>query len=423
MSKKRWIVGVALAIALVAAGSAAGETVIQAGGLVDPESGTVRRDVIIIVKDGKVTSVGPGLEVPAGADLFDLREMYVLPGLFDCHTHLCEMISAPPENVIYGFDAHLVRETLPGRVLQAVSNARKMLESGITTVRDVGNCGEWGDVAVREALRKGLFEGPTTLASGKIITPFGGQQVLSPERVDLALIDYIFADSRDEMRRAVRQNVYFGADWIKIVVDAQRYIYSEEDVLFIVEEAGRVGLRVAAHCMTDEAARNAAAGGVASVEHGFPLSDETLEMMKKHDVWLVGTDFSTEVLEVYGIQEWRDMIVDRLRRAHRIGVRMAFGSDIVLEIPGHDRGSAVLTLLDTWLAAEVPAPDILRALTTDAALFLGLQKVRGSIREGLAADIIAVPRNPLEDILALRDVKFVMKDGRIVRHDEDGSRP
>jgi imidazolonepropionase-like amidohydrolase len=311
----------------------------------------------------------------------------------------------------------MVREGLSDRVLQAVANARDMLHHGFTTVRDVGNCGDWGDISVRRAIKRGFFDGPTTLVSGKIIAPFGGQVRLNPERIDLARTDYLFADSHDEMRKAVRQNVYYGADWIKIAVDDQRYDYSVEDVRFIVEEADRAGLRVAAHCSTDEGARIAVAGGVASIEHGFMVSDKTLEMMKKEDVWLVGTDFSTEVTDVYGFAGLADLIVDRLRRAHRIGVRMAFGSDIVVEVPGHDRGSATLTFLDTWIAAEVPAADVLRALTTDAALFLHVDKRRGAVEEGLAADIIAVPRNPLEDILALREVAFVMKDGRVIKHD------
>jgi imidazolonepropionase-like amidohydrolase len=393
-------------------------TVIKVGTLVVPENGELLQNVLVLVEGGKITAVGADIDVPDSAATIDLGGMFVLPGMFDCHTHLCEMISSPPGDVIAGFDTYLLRETLPERVLQAVSNAREMLHAGFTTVRDVGNCGEWGDVAVRDAIRKGLFEGPTTLVAGKIITPFGGQYYLNPERIDLARIDYIFADSPDEMRRGVRENVHFGADWIKIVVDAQRYLYSEEDVRFIVEEAARSGLRVAAHCVTDKAAQIAVAGGVASIEHGFFFNDETLKLMKKKGVWLIGTDFSSEVVDVYGVEAWKAIIIDRLRRAHKIGVPMAFGSDIVLEIPDHNRASAILTLLDTWVAAEIPAPDILRALTTDAARFLELEKARGTIREGLAADIIAVPSNPLEDILVLKEVAFVMKDGRVVKNGE-----
>jgi imidazolonepropionase-like amidohydrolase len=339
----------------------------------------------------------------------------VLPGLFDCHSHLCEMIPVPPGAIGAGFSQYFLSETTADRALQAVANARSMLDAGFTTVRDVGNCGDWGDVAVKRAIGRGHFDGPTTLVSGKIIAPFAGQFGLNHETIDVARIDYIFADSRDEMRRGIRENLHYGADWIKIVVDDQRYRYSAEDIAFIVDEAGRAGVRVAAHCMTNTGARNAVDGGVASIEHGFPLDGETLEMMKEHGVWLVGTDFSAEVIEVYGIEAWKDEVVDRLRRAHRIGVPMAFGADIVVEVPGHDRGSAILTLLDTWLAAGVPPAEILRAMTTDAARLLELEDERGAIREGLAADLIAVPRNPLEDILALREVRFVMKDGRVVK--------
>jgi imidazolonepropionase-like amidohydrolase len=322
-----------------------------------------------------------------------------------------------PGGVMEGFTVYLVEKALADRVLQAVANARDMLRAGFTTVRDVGNCGDWGDVSVKRAIIRGTFEGPTPLVSGKIVAPFGGQHYFNHERTDLSEIDYIIADSHDEMRKGVRQNLHFGADWIKIVVDGQRYIYTEDDVRVIVEEAGRAGVRVCAHCMSDEAAKNAVAGGVTSIEHGFMLGDDVLKLMKKNDVWLVGTDFSTEVFDVYGLEGWHAMVVDRLRRAHETGVSMAFGSDIVVEVPGHDRGTATLTLLDTWVAAGIPAPDILRAMTSDAARLLEMEDTRGAIREGMAADIIAVPGNPLDDILVLRKVAFVMKGGRVFKNE------
>jgi imidazolonepropionase-like amidohydrolase len=229
-------------------------------------------------------------------------------------------------------------------------------------------------------------------------------------------IDYIEADSREEMVKGIRQNLHLGADWIKIVIDDQRYIYSVDDVRFMVEESAGAGVKVCAHCVTEKGVRNAIEGGLASIEHGFVMSDEALKMAKEKGVWLCGTDFSKEIWDVYGGRPWYPKIVDRLKRAYKMGVKMAFGSDIVVEVPGHTRGSAALTFIDTWLEAEVPAADILRAMTTDAAEMLDMAKIRGNIKEGMKADIIAVPENPLENIKTLRDVKFVMKDGKVYKH-------
>jgi imidazolonepropionase-like amidohydrolase len=411
----RWRSGaIAFAFLLLSTSARAETTFIRAGAVVDPADARVESDVLIRVEDGKIADVSTNAPAPSGAEVIDLGDMYVLPGLIDCHTHLCSMVPVNGE-AMEEFNRYMLEETLADRVLQSVANARDMLNAGFTTVRDVGNCGDWGDIAVRKAIADGIFEGPTPLVSGKIISPYGGQNIVNHEHMDLAETDYIFADSPDEMRKAVRQNLYYGADWIKIVVDGQKYIYTADDVRVIVEEAGRAGVRVCAHCMTDEAAKSAIGGGVASIEHGFMLSDDVLELMQEKGVWLVGTDFSKEVFEVYGYPQAHEMVVDRLRRAHNIGVPMAFGSDVVVEVPGHDRGSATLTLLDTWRAAGIPDGDILRAMTIDAARLLAIDDSHGAIRAGKTADIIAVPGNPLDDILALRDVAFVMKGGNVVK--------
>lgn len=418
MSRFRFLLVPALALVAVQLATTirAESLYIRAGAVVDPADGGLDRNVLIRVEGGRIAGVSADAAAPDGAAVIDLGDMYVLPGLFDCHTHLCSMVPVDGPT-LEAFNSYVIEETLADRVLQSVSNARVMLRAGFTTVRDVGNCGDWGDISVRNALDKGTFEGPTALVSGKIISPFGGQHVVNPERIDVAEVDYIFADSHDEMRRAVRENLYFGADWIKIVVDGQKYVYTAEDVRVIVEEAGRAGVRVCAHCMSDEAAKSAIGGGVASIEHGFMLSDEVLKLMKQKGVWLVGTDFSTEILEVYGYPQMQGLVADRLRRAHEIGVKMAFGSDVVVEVPGHDRASAILTILDTWRDAGIPDGDILRAMTIDAARLLEMDESRGTIASGKVADIIAVPENPLEDIMALRAVAFVMKGGSVVKDD------
>lgn len=413
MNKKRTII--LLFILIFPVFSLAQVTVIKAGKLIDPKKAEVLENILILIEKNRIKEVGQDITIPGDAKIIDLSGYAVLPGIFDCHTHLCLMMKAKGTEGL-AFLADYLLYTTADKALQGVENARTYLESGFTTIRDVGNAGHFADIALKRAIDAGKFPGPNTLVTGKIIAPMGGQQHVNFEHLDYPKIEYIEADTKDEMRKGIRLNLHLGADWIKIVIDDQRYIYSAEDIRFIVKEAAQAGVKVAAHCATDRGAQNAIEGSIASIEHGFFMTDETLQMAKDKGIWLCGTDFSREVWDVYGSPQTYPMIVDRLKRAHKIGVKMAFGSDIVVEIPGHTRGSAALTLLDTWLDAEIPAKDILQALTTNAADMLDMGNIRGCIQPQMMADIIAVSENPLANILTLRDVKFVMKDGKIYKN-------
>lgn len=412
--RKKMII-ILLLIIVIPALSVGQMTVIKAGQLIDPEEATFQEDVLIFIKGNRIRNIGKDMEIPENAKVIDLSDYSVLPGLFDCHTHLCLMIKTQGTSGL-SFLADYLLNTTADKALQGVENARTYLESGFTTIRDVGNAGHFADIALKRAINSGKFPGPNILITGKIIAPMGGQHHVNAENLDYPKIEYIEADTRDEMRKGIRVNLHLGADWIKIVIDDQRYIYSAEDVRFIVDEAAKAGVKVAAHCVTEKGVRNAIEGGLASIEHGFVMSDEALQMAKDKGVWLCGTDFSKEVWDVYGSPKEYPGIVNRLKRAYKIGVKMAFGSDVVVDIPGHTRGSAALTLLDTWLDAEVPPEDILRALTTNSAEMLDMAKHRGNIKALMRADIIAVPENPLENILTLREVKFVMKDGKVYKN-------
>ena len=390
---------------------------VKAGRLVDPEAGTVARDQIIVVEQGRIRSVGR--EVPAGAEVIDLSRATVLPGLFDAHTHLCLDIKLPNEGlegVLRTLLAATLLDTTAHRALVGVQMAREMLEAGFTTVRDVGNAGNYADTALRQAIEEGRVAGPTVVNAGRIIGPFGGQyHHLQPERPDLGEPEYLYADNPEEMRKAVRQNALFGAKVIKIAVDDQPYLYSVEDVRTLVDEAARAHLKVAAHCATDAGARIATEGGVASVEHGYRASAETLALMKKKGTVLVGTDFTREQSHAMGMDPYHGLVVERLKRAVAAGTTMAYGTDVIMTLPGHTRGTLSMQTIDSFLEAGVPAKTILQAMTVNAARLLGVDKERGLIKPGYAADLVATPEDPLENPKTLQHVVFVMKDGRLVR--------
>jgi imidazolonepropionase-like amidohydrolase len=230
-----------LATLSLLAGQALAQTLaIKAGHLVDPETGTVKDNQVIVVEGGRIKSVGDG-PAPAGAQVIDLSKSWVMPGMFDCHTHVCMRIDSERygHNALFRYD---IDSTAAMRALHAAANCREFLNAGITTIRDVGNSGRYIDTDVRRAVEEGVIDGPTIINSGRIIAPFGGQYFANPERPELLEPEYFAADTHDEMTKAVRENIHFGALVIKIVVDDQQYIYSADDVKFIVAEAARSGL-------------------------------------------------------------------------------------------------------------------------------------------------------------------------------------
>ncbi len=409
-------------LALFVLESHAQTIVLRAGNLVDPATGTVSKNQTILIKGKDIAEIGSKIEVPSGAQVIDLSNAWILPGLMDAHTHL--LLTGYESRS--GLEAVYVKESSGLRTLLGARNARAVLEAGFTTVKDIGNAANYGDVDLRRAIEHGWVVGPTMRTVGKIIAPFGGQsRNVSPEQSLLWQYEYIDADSPDEVRKAVRQNIFYGANAIKLVADNSRYYYSLEEIQAAVKEAHNAGYTVAVHAGGKEAARNAILAGAESIEHGTNLSDELLRLMKEKGTFLVGTDFPEEHLKVMSPNSTRDQkaqaerIIDRLRRAHKIGVKMAFGSDVVIEtFEGKNRGELMMDYLDVWLAAGIPPAEILKCWTTNPAELMQIESRRGNIKPGLAADIIATPGNPLQDIRALRKVFFVMKDGAVIKHNK-----
>ncbi len=393
---------------------------IRAGGVVDPAKGSVARNQVILVENGKIKAIGSDLTIPAGVQTVDLSNEWVTPGLMDAHVHLTltEITGNAP------FESFYLKESSTYRGLRGLRNAQDLLRAGFTTVREVGNDANYATEDVRRAIQAGMFEGPTILTAGKIIAPFGGQSTsIPPEQGPFWRYEYIDADTPEEIRKAVRQNIYYGVDVIKLVADNSPYHYSVEEIKAAVDEAHHAGRAVAVHVYGGEAAQNVIDGGVDSVEHGFFLTDQQLQQMKQKGIFLVGTDFPRAQLDVVGTSGGifpepavlAPKIIDRLRRAYRMGVKMAFGTDTTIEVPNKTRADLMLDYLPVWREAGVPPQDILKCMTTNAAELLRISNQRGALTPGLAADIIAMPSNPMEDIESLRKVNFVMKDGKVIR--------
>ena len=398
---------------LLAAASFAETTAIRAGAIIDPVTGSEARDQIIIVENGFIRAVGSGLAIPDSAHVIELSNAWLIPGLMDAHTHLT-----------LSQESTALTESTAQRALRGLNNAQAVLAAGFTAVRDLGFDGEYAMLDVRRAVERGFFDGPTIISSGKIIAPFGGESAgIPPESASFLDYDYINADTPDDIRRAVRRNLYFGAGVIKLIGEATRYHYSVQEIRVAVDEAHKAGVPVAVHAYGGPAAQAAIDAGVDSIEHGFELTDAQLTQMKAKGIFLVGTDFPNAHLEAMGTYGGTfpesavltPRIIDRLKRAHRIGVRMAFGTDTVIDLPGRTRADLMLDYLAVWRSAGIGSADILRAMTSNTAELLRVDRQRGRIAPGFAADIAAMPADPLKDIEALRKINFVMKGGKIIR--------
>lgn len=409
MRKRLFVVCLLLAV------SAAAQTIaIRAGNLIDPATGAVAKNQVILVKDKKIQAVGASVAIPKEAQLVDLSSEWVMPGIMDAHTHVTQSVKYFRE-----LDHNYLVETTGLRALKGLRIAQTLLNAGVTTVRDVGNDANFAAVDLRKAIDAGWFVGPTVQTAGKIIAPYGGQSVGIPQEMGpFWRFEYYDADSPDEIRKAIRENIFYGADLIKLVADNSDYHYSLEEVRAAVEEAHHANRPVAVHVLGGEAADNVIAAGVDSIEHGFYLTDEQLRRMKEKGIVLSSTDFPTTHFQEGGFNHAEQIgaaIVDRLRRAYKVGVKIGFSTDIVTDYKDEDRAQMTWDYLAVWRSANVPNAQVLKSMTTINAELLKVQKERGSISAGLFADIIAMPSNPLDDTESLRKVDFVMKNGAIVR--------
>ena len=406
---------------VICAVATAQNTVIKAGYLFDSKTGKMLTDQTIIIKDGKIVDVGTNLKYTTRDTLIDLSTSWVLPGLMDCHVHITD--NDPYRKTNRGLHASYFMESSAFRALRGGYVAEQFLTSGFTTIKEIGNDANYATADIIKAIKEGWIKGPTIFYAGKIIAPYGGQsRGVNIENEHAWEFEYIDADTPDEIKKAVRKNIYYGANVIKMVT-GDNGIYNVEDIKAAVEEAKKYGLKVTVHVADKAGATNVIEGGAAAIEHGFGLDNTQLQLMKDKGIFLVGTDFSFDNWYSYGLDSatattLTNKIIDRLKRAYTIGTKMAFGTDIIIDIPGLNRVQTSLKVLQTWKAAEIPASYILQTMTIYAAELLGVEKSKGMIAPTFTADIIALKKNPLEDIDAVENVFFVMKDGKIIKQDQ-----
>ncbi|HEX5944836.1 MAG TPA: amidohydrolase family protein [Acidimicrobiales bacterium] len=400
--------------------------------MLDVEAGEIRTPGDLLVEDGRITAVGP-TTVPDGTVEIDLGDMTLLPGLMDMEVNL--LMGGPDHGMLAA-----VQDDPAVKTLRAVTNARRTLRAGFTTVRNLGLFVQTGgillDVALQKAVDLGWIPGPRIVPAGHAISPTGGHldptmfQKLAPHVLPVTLEEGI-ADGVDEVRKAVRYQIKHGAQVIKMVgsggvmshtgpAGAQQY--STDEMAAIADEAHRAGLKVATHAHGDAAIRSAIEVGIDCIEHGSLMSDETLDLMVDRGTFLVPTTYLADGMDVSHappeLQAKAAEVFPRAKatisRAIERGARIATGSDAPA-IPHGRNAKELIALVDRGMTPV----QAIRAATVVAAELIDADD-RGRLAPGLLADVIAVPGDPTADITATERVAFVMKGGDVFRHDAAG---
>jgi imidazolonepropionase-like amidohydrolase len=423
------LLALSFAIGALAQESAAPVTAVRAGRLIDVDAGRVLTNQIILIRGGKIEALGDHLAIPAGATTIDLSKMTVLPGLIDCHTHLADGSQEGNIDPVYQ-----LKRTAAKVALESVPNARVFLESGFTTVRDVGVYRALNDVALRDAIAAGYFPGPRMFVAGAYITITGGAGAMTGFAPDITLpwdLRYGEANSPWEVRQKVRQLAHDGADHIKVLStgavlthgsNPNSTEFTPEELEAAVDEAKHFGLRVEAHAHAAEGIKNAIRAGVASVEHATLIDDEGIALAKQHGTYLDMDIYDEECIQEVGknggrpadfLEHDRNLGEQHRRnftKALHAGVKLSFGTDA--GVCPYDRSVMQFAFMVKYGMTPMQA---IQSATHNAADLLGKSDILGSIKPGMYADIIAVASDPLADIHNLEHVSFVMKEGTVYK--------
>jgi imidazolonepropionase-like amidohydrolase len=421
-----------LLVFLMSAAAAGQVTIIKAGRLVDPDQGTVLTDQVIAIRANKVEAVGRNVAIPSNATVIDLSKMTVLPGLINCHTHLADGKYGEGDPLFQ------LKKSASQAVLESIANARATLESGFTTVRDVGVYRALNDVALRDAINNGYIVGPRMFVAGAYITITGGAGAMTGLAPDIQLpwdFRYGEANSPWEVRQRVRLLAHNGADHIKVLStgavlthgsNPKSQEFTPEELQAAVDEASHFGLRVAAHAHAPEGIKNAIRAGVASVEHATLIDDEGIALAKQRGTYLVMDIYDDECIQEDGrkgsmptdfLEHDRDLGEaqrQNFRKALKAGVKLAFGTDAGVCPYGIDARQFAYMVKYGMTPMQA-----IQSATSSAADLIGRSSEFGSIKPGRYADLIAVAGDPLQDVSLLENVQFVMKDGKIYKPGRD----
>jgi imidazolonepropionase-like amidohydrolase len=433
-SHSRWASFLSLAILLIPfpltaqSGSepAPRRVVVHAGHVLDVKTGNTLNDQVIVIEGDKIVSVGPASSTKAdpAAETVNLPNATVLPGLIDSHTHL----TFEPKNL--GYESLGI--SVPREALSGAKNARVTLLAGFTTVRNVGASG-YSDIALRDAINDGDIPGPRILASGPALGITGGhcdENLLAPE---FHFVGDGVADGVDAVRHKVREDIKYGSDVIKICAtggvmskgdDPNASQYTREEMKAIVEEAHRLGRKVAAHAHGAEGVIWASEAGVDSIEHGHLMNDDSIATLKKNGTYVVPTlylmDWNRENLAkrnapdfvVRKMKEVSAVGQNNLKKAFAAGVKVAFGTDAAVYPHGLNAHEFAV-----YVRLGMTPLQAIQTATVNASDLLGWSNKVGTLEPGKFADLVAVDGDPLKDVTTLEKVRFVMKGGEIIKNE------
>jgi imidazolonepropionase-like amidohydrolase len=402
--------------------------VLKVGRLLDVKTGQVIENTTVVVRGERIEAVGPDVTEPREAEVVDLSAYTVMPGFIDMHTHL----TSDPS---YGYSDRVLHQWPGYAAIVGVKNARKTLLAGFTTVRNVG-ADEWADVSLRDGIRDGLVPGPRMFVSGHAIGMTGGHcdtNGYRPEALTEPGVEQGIANGVDEAIKAVRYQVKYGADVIKIcatggVLSAGDAVgapqLSFDEMRAIVETAAMADRKVAAHAHGTEGIKNAIRAGVASIEHGSMLDEEAVRLMKEHGTYLVPTLMAREAV-LRGAKDGRlapwsakkaleiaPLARQSIQLAIRRGVNIAFGTDAGV-FPHGENADEFRLLVEAGMTPR----QAIQTATLQASRLLGKEAELGAIEPGTLADVVAIRGDPLKDIHLLKQVDFVMKGGIIYKRD------
>lgn len=418
-------IALSLLLATFAAAQVPHRIAIRAGKLIDGKSDKPVENALILIEGDKIVSVTPGGNAPAGAEMIDLSKATVLPGFIDAHTHLLLQGDVTAEE----YDAQLLKESIPYRAILAARNAQIALSHGFTAMRDLETEGAmYADVDVKKAIANGEVPGPRLQVATRAMTPTGMYPLLGYSWELKVPTGVQYVDGADGARKAVREQVMFGADWIKYYSDRRYHFeadgvlhsmvnFTDEEAKAIVEEAHRLGKKVAAHAIGSDGIAAALRAGVDTIEHGDGLTDALMdEMVRKGVYWVPTLTVGLYVAPGRGgnWQKMADLQRENFAKAVKKGVKIALGTDA----GGFDwKKVNQAKEFEYYVQYGMTPMQSIRTGTAVAAELLGWADTLGTIETGKWADVVAVSGDPLKDIAELQKVKFVMKGGTVYKNE------